>query len=65
MKKIFLAVSDDKFELPIAVSDTAEGLAELCGTTKGTVLSEISHAKKYTKHRSYWRVDYTEQEWNE
>lgn len=63
--KLYIATTSDRFELPIYVADSPEGLARKMGTTKGTVLSEISHAKKYTKHRSYHRVDYTEQEWNE
>ena len=28
MKKLYLATTQDKYELPVAVSDTPEGLAE-------------------------------------
>ena len=65
MRKLYLAVSRDKYELPVAVSDTPGGLADLCGTTKGTVLSVISHAKERKCTPSYLRIKYTEKEWDD
>jgi hypothetical protein len=64
MKKLYIKTTLDAFELPLAVSETAEGLAKMCETTKGTILSEISHSKDRPRV-SYKRVDYTDEEWRE
>ena len=64
MKKLYMKTTLDEFELPVAVSDTPDGLAKLCGTTKGTILSEISHRKDRSRV-CYKRVDYTDEEWRE
>ena len=63
--KLYMATTSDKFELPLYASETPEGLARQMGTTKGTVLSVISHAKDHKKFCSYHRVDYTDKEWEE
>ena len=47
--KLYIATTPDKYELPVAVSDTPQGLARLMGTTKYTVLSCISHQKEGRK----------------
>ena len=33
MKKLYIATTFDKYELPIAVSDSVQGLAEMIGIT--------------------------------
>lgn len=43
--KLYLKVTRDKYELPVAVADSAAELATMVGTTKNNVLSCIS--KKY------------------
>lgn len=63
MRKLYLAVTPDKYELPVAVADTAEGLADQIGTTKGTILSVISHAKQHKRRSVYHRLTYTERDW--
>lgn len=40
---MYIAITKDKYELPIAVADTAKELAEMVGTKPNTVLSAISH----------------------
>ena len=65
MRRLYLAVTPDKYELPVAVSETPSGLAEMCGTTKGTVLSVISHAKQHKRSCIYHRLNYTDKEWND
>jgi hypothetical protein len=40
---IWLKVTDDEYELPIAVASTARELAQICGTTEGSIVSRISH----------------------
>ena len=63
MKKLYLATTQDKYELPIAVSDSPEGLAEQMGVTRYSILSVISHAKQHKRNCMYHRIDYTEREW--
>lgn len=40
--KLCLAVTSDKYELPIAIEDTAVGLARKMGTSEAKLLSSIS-----------------------
>lgn len=47
--KLYIATTPDRYELPVAISETPQGLASLVGTTKGTVLSCISHQKEGRK----------------
>lgn len=41
-----MKVTKDKYQLPLAVADSASELAEICGTTRNSVVSTISHYKK-------------------
>ena len=63
--KLYLAVTPDRFELPIAVSDTAVGLAKMVGTSTNSVLSVISHSKRHKRSCMYHKITYTEREWRE
>ena len=57
MKKLYLATTQDKYELPIAVADSPKELAEMTGRgTRQTVLSAISHSKNQKRSR-YHRVE--------
>lgn len=49
MKKLYIAVTLDKYELPLAVADTPAELARLMGTTCNSVLSSIAHGEKRYK----------------
>ena len=40
--KVYMAVTADKYELPVVVADSPAELARLCGLTYGSVLSSIS-----------------------
>lgn len=42
-KYLWLKISKDKYELPLAVADTADQLAEMCGVTVGTIRSNVKH----------------------
>lgn len=42
-KVLYMAVTPDQYELPLAVADTAAELGQMFGKTKGLVLSSISH----------------------
>lgn len=48
---IYMKVTKDEYELPIAVADDAYQLADVCGTTPNNIYSSISHGRK-----SYKRV---------
>lgn len=65
MKRLYLATTQDMFELPIAVGDTPEDLAKQIGATPGTILSVISHAKRHKWTTMYHRIYYTDKEWND
>ena len=43
---IWLKVTDDEYELPIYVADTAKEMAEICGTTENSIRSRLSHWKE-------------------
>lgn len=49
-KYYWLAVTADKYELPIAVADTAGELAQLMGTTENNIRSAIAKNKNGKKN---------------
>ena len=54
---VWIKVSADKYELPVAIADTPSELARLCGTTANTISSTWSHYKKGNiKKSSYVKV---------
>lgn len=44
--KLYICVTRDKYELPVAVAESARELAEMRGVQSSTVLSSISHEKE-------------------
>lgn len=57
---VWLEVTKDKYELPLAISDTARELAEIVGVSKNTILSTRCHAmsgKGKWKNSKYIMVD--------
>lgn len=49
-KYLYIAVSLDEYELPIAVADTVPELARMMGTSANTINSSLSHkARRYRK----------------
>ena len=44
-RTIWLKVSHDRYELPVAVADTSAELAKLCGVTSNTIQSSMSKWK--------------------
>lgn len=59
---LWVAVSRDKYELPIAVADTIEELAEMCGVKVNTIRSYICHAKKNGYRCKYIKIEEGENE---
>lgn len=53
--KIWMKVSLDKYQLPIAVADSAAELATMCGTTRNVIYSELSRFKKGKTQNCSWR----------
>lgn len=43
--KLYMAVTPDRYELPLAPPDTAKNLAELFGTTPNNIWAQVSHQK--------------------
>ena len=54
---LYMAVTSDKYELPIAVADSPLELGEMLGRSRNTILSAISHAKRWGSRCCYVRVD--------
>lgn len=42
---IYMAISQDKYELPLAVADTVVELAKMLGVSKNTIYSTMSKYK--------------------
>ena len=49
MKTVYMAVTADKYELPVATADTAFGLARLLGLPQNRVHEAMSKGVKWTK----------------
>lgn len=60
---VYVAVTRDKYELPLAISDTVWGLARLVGVTENAVYKGIDNAArgKKSKYRRVW-IDLTPEE---
>ncbi len=54
MVRIWMKVTSDKYELPLAVADTARELAEICGVKENNIVSAISHFKAKKHKRCKW-----------
>lgn len=62
MTKLWMMVTNDKYELPMAVADSAEELARMTGTTANVIYSAVSHAKKLGYKSIYVKVEIEEGE---
>lgn len=54
---LWMKVTKDKYELPIAVAGSAAELARMVGKTQNAIRSRVSHAKKEPWRCSYVRVE--------
>ena len=64
MSAVYMKVSKDKYRLPVAIADSPKELAELCGSTRNTILSAISKAKQRKQNSIYLKVEIDDEEWN-
>ena len=51
---IWMMVTSDEFELPLAVADSASELAEICGVKANIIYSSISHHHAKGFKRCKW-----------
>ncbi len=58
MKYIFMLVTKDIYELPLAVADTRKELGALIGVSPTTIANSIARARKNRKKSKYVRVEF-------
>lgn len=54
---LYMRVTNDKYQLPIAVTDTVAELAKIFGTTPNAVSSAISKQRAGRQAGTYYRVE--------
>ena len=54
--KQYMAVSNDRFELPLCCKDTAQELGDALHLTKQQIFERISRTKKHSKARGYYKL---------
>ena len=60
---LYLAVSPDRYGLPIAVADSARELERMLGLGRGTVISHISKVRQGgLKKQKYFRIEIDDEE---
>lgn len=59
---LYMMVTNDKYELPIAVADNAHELADMLGIKHGTVHSLMWRARKLHIKCQYIKVEIDEEE---
>ena len=63
MSNIWMMVSFDEYELPLAVAESATELAEMVGANRKTIMSAVSHVRHGRQKRSVYvkvEIDDTE-----
>ena len=53
---VWMKVSDDEYELPVAVADSLAALARLCGVTEASIYSSMSKARHGIRKTLYRKV---------
>ena len=46
VKCVWMKVTQDEYELPLAIADTSVELAQICGTTANSIRSTVAKARK-------------------
>ena len=47
--KVWMRITNDEYQLPVAVADTASQLARMCGTNANAIRSAVSHVRSGRK----------------
>lgn len=55
MAKIYMRVTDDKYELPVAIADTETELARMLGVRRNAVASALSNHKAGRHKKTVYR----------
>lgn len=53
---VYIKVTDDEYEFPVAIADTVAELARIVGTNEKTIRSAISHHKAGRRHFCIYRA---------
>ncbi len=61
MKTIWMEVTTDPLELPLAIADSASLLAQKCGVSKNTVWMSVAHRKKRGTRTRFVKVEIDEE----
>lgn len=62
MSCVWLKVTADRYELPVAVAETGAELARICGKSENNVYNTINKAKQLGHRCQYIRVEVEEDE---
>lgn len=54
-RSLWVCITNDKYELPVAVADTAAELARICHTTSNSIYSELSQFETGKRKSSKYR----------
>ena len=54
---LYMLVTKDKYELPLAVAESATELAKMISVSRNRILSAISHAEKNGYRSIYVKVE--------
>ena len=60
--KLYLKVTKDKYELPLAVADSPRELAKMIGVSPDTIFSALSHVKAGQVRNSTYKIVEVEDE---
>ena len=60
MAYVYMKITKDRYELPLAVADTGEELARICGTSINNVYNAIRKARINNYKCQYIRVNIEE-----
>ena len=53
---VWMKVTNDKYELPVLVADSAPELAKMLGCSPNSIYSSLSHAKHRRQNTTYRKV---------
>lgn len=62
MNTLYIRVSHDEYEFITAVADSLEELAKICGATKNSIASHMSHSKAKGAWCKYRKVEVDDDE---
>lgn len=61
-KYLYMKITRDEYELPVAVADSVIELAKMLGVKPNTISRSLSRQKKHERKSCYKRIEITEDE---